>query len=198
MANEIVQFYPQGSAAGYTLYSLARNLTGQVWHPTGQAFETWGGGVSRTADDYDGAMTNKRGGLYLGNFDSNIPDGIYYVAVCRRVGTAPDDTIDAVVGGGRRRWVGGKLYEDDTLWLNNSVDLTTATHTYTVTDGSGNRIADVLVEAKISGGSVVVQSARTDANGNAVFYLPAGIYDFIATKAGFSFPANPDRETVSA
>jgi hypothetical protein len=73
-------------------------------------------------------------------------------------------------------------------------DTANAAHTYTVLDGDGNGIADVLVEAKIN--DVLIQSARTDTSGVATFYLAPGTYDFYATKAGYSF-TNPDTETVS-
>lgn len=73
-------------------------------------------------------------------------------------------------------------------------DTANAAHTYTVLDGDGNGIADVLVEAKIN--DVLIQSARTNSSGMATFYLAAGTYDFYATKAGYSF-TNPDSETVS-
>lgn len=76
-------------------------------------------------------------------------------------------------------------------------DTSTATHTYTVLDGSGNGIQDVLVEAKLTGTDVLVQSARTNSSGVASFYLAPGTYDFYATKSGYSFFSNPDQETVS-
>jgi len=76
------------------------------------------------------------------------------------------------------------------VYLDNSL----STHTYTVLDGDGDGIADVLVEARQS--DVVIQTARTNASGVATFYLVAGTYDFYAAKAGYSF-TNPDSETVS-
>lgn len=74
-------------------------------------------------------------------------------------------------------------------------DVSNAVHTYTVLDGDGNGIADVLVEAKIN--DVLIQSARTNTSGIATFYLAPGTYDFYATKSGFQF-SNPDQEVVSA
>jgi hypothetical protein len=78
----------------------------------------------------------------------------------------------------------------------NSQDLALITHTYTVTDDTGNPIADVLVECRTRGGTSKVQSARTNAAGVATFYLTAGNYDFYSFKAGFDF-SNPDQETVA-
>jgi len=74
-------------------------------------------------------------------------------------------------------------------------DAATATHTYTVLDGDSNGISDVLVEAKLTGTTILVQTARTNSSGVATFYLAPGTYDFYATKSGYSF-SNPDSETV--
>ncbi len=67
-------------------------------------------------------------------------------------------------------------------------------HTYTVLDDDGNPIPEVRVEAW--SGSTHVQTVYTDVNGQAVFHLDAGTYDFIARKLGYSF-TNPDTEVVS-
>ena len=75
-------------------------------------------------------------------------------------------------------------------------DVTNAIHTYTVLDADDNGIQDVLVEAKLTGTTILVQTARTNSSGISTFYLSAGTYDFYATKAGYSF-TNPDTETVS-
>lgn len=75
-----------------------------------------------------------------------------------------------------------------------ALDVSLATHTYTVLDANSIGISDVLVEAKQNG--VLIQSNRTNTSGIATFYLTAGTYDFYATKAGYSFN-NPDSEVVS-
>lgn len=76
-----------------------------------------------------------------------------------------------------------------------SLDISRVTHTYTVVDGDGNGIEDVLVEAKQD--TTLIQSTRTDSTGAATFYLAAGTYDFYATKSGFTFASNPDSEVVA-
>jgi hypothetical protein len=190
MSNENSQLYP----SGYTLYFTIRNPSGQVWYPAGAVMETWGTG-SRTAADYDIAMTDKSGDLYLASIPAALPEGTYILINRRQAGASPHDTNDAMVGGGQGRWLNGQWWEDDSRRLNAAVNIATARHTYTVTVG-GVGIADVLVEAKIAGGTVTIQAARTDAEGKAYFYLPAGTYDFYATKSGYSF-TNPDQEAVS-
>jgi uncharacterized phiE125 gp8 family phage protein len=99
MSNEIRQYY----ATGYTLYAVIRNTSGEVWYPTGEAFETWGTG-GRTAADYDIALTEYQG-QYIGDFDTNVDAGRYDVQVFRRVGGAPADT-DIQVGGSQIPWSG--------------------------------------------------------------------------------------------
>jgi len=99
MANEIRQFYP----TGYTLYAVIRNTSGQVWYPTGEAFETWGTGA-RTAADYDIALTEYQGS-YIGDFDSSVDAGRYDVQVFLQSGGAPADT-DNMVGVTQIVWSG--------------------------------------------------------------------------------------------
>ena len=192
MSNEIVTSY----VPGRTLYANVRTLAGLVWYVAGQVFETWGT-AGRAEADYKIAVDDKLGTLFMGDFDVNIADDIYYVQLRLQIGGAPATTDPAYGGPGRRRWKDGVLYSDDTLLLNTSISATNATHTYTVTDGT-NPIPDVLVQARLPGTSTVVQSATTDVNGIARFSLAIGFYDFWATKTGFSFPDNPDREEVTA
>jgi len=100
MSNEIRQSYP----AGYTLYVVIRNIAGEVWYITGEVFETWGTG-GRTAADYDIALTYKAVGMYIGDFDTNIPAGRYDVQVFRQIAGAPADT-DPIVGITQISWSG--------------------------------------------------------------------------------------------
>jgi uncharacterized phiE125 gp8 family phage protein len=100
MANEIRQDFP----AGYTLYAIIRNIAGEVWYPTGEAFEAWGTG-GRTAADYDIALTYKAVGKYIGDFDTNVDAGKYDVQVFRQVAGAPADT-DPQIGTAQIPWTG--------------------------------------------------------------------------------------------
>lgn len=192
MSNEIVTSY----VPGRTIYANVRTLAGLVWYVAGQVFETWGTG-GRAEAEYKIAVADKLGTLYMGDFDSNIAEGIYYVQLRLQIGGSPAATDPAFGGPGRRRWKDSILWADDTLLINSSISATNVTHTYTVTNSGGDPIPDVLVQARISGSQTVVQSSTTDASGEALFNLRPGTYQFYATKVGFSFESNPDSETVS-
>ena len=99
MSNEIRQYF----ATGYTLYAVIRNISGEVWYPTGEVFETWGTG-GRTAADYDIALT-EYDGAYIGDFDTNVDAGRYDVQVFRQAAGAPADT-DNMVGVTQISWSG--------------------------------------------------------------------------------------------
>ena len=73
-ANEIQSF----NAGASTCFAVVRELDGDVWYVSGQVFEAWGTG-GRDADDYDIALTDKSGGMFVGNFDTNISAGYYYI-----------------------------------------------------------------------------------------------------------------------
>jgi len=100
MANEIKAFY----RSGYNLYSIVRNNSGQVWYIAGDVFEAWGTG-SRAAADYDIPLTDKSGGMYVGDFDSGIASGYYSIVTYRQAGAAPADD-DPVVFKELARWDG--------------------------------------------------------------------------------------------
>lgn len=99
MSSEIRQFY----ATGYTLYAVIRNISGQVWYPTGEVFEAWGTG-GRTAADYDIVLTEYHLS-YIGDFDTNVDAGRYDVQVYRQAGGAPADT-DIMCGVTQISWSG--------------------------------------------------------------------------------------------
>ena len=90
--NEIREMFP----AGETLYAICRNAAGQAWDPTDQAFENWpdrtAGGDSAMA--YDISMTDKSADMYVGDFDTNISAGIYYLQIWIKNGTDPNEVDD--------------------------------------------------------------------------------------------------------
>lgn len=90
-ASEIRAFSPGITTA----YCVVREIDGDVWYVTGQVFEAWGTGA-RTAADYDIALTDKSGGMFVGNMDTNISSGQYYVVTHYQAGGAPADTDPAV------------------------------------------------------------------------------------------------------
>ena len=90
-ANEIRAIAPGVTNA----YSVVREADGDVWYVSGQAFEAWGTGA-RTAADYDIALTDKSGDMFVGTMDTNIGAGYYHVVTHYQAGGAPADTDPAV------------------------------------------------------------------------------------------------------
>jgi len=101
MANELKIAYE----SGLTLYAIIRNSSGQVWYPTGQAFEDWGGGAGRDMSDYAISLTDKSGSFYIGDFDSNIGAGRYILQAFVQAGDTPSDD-DNCIGSAEITWNG--------------------------------------------------------------------------------------------
>lgn len=100
MANEIQADY----SSGESLYAVIRNRVGQVWCPAEEGFEDWGAD-GHTAADYDIALTDKSGGRYIGDFDTNVPPGTYSMQVFCQAGATPADS-DTLVAGRDILWAG--------------------------------------------------------------------------------------------
>ena len=90
-ANEINAFAPGVTTA----YAIVRQTDGDVWYVIGQVFEVWGTGA-RTAADYDIALTDKAGDMFVGNFDTNVAAGVYHVVTHYQVGGSPANSDPAV------------------------------------------------------------------------------------------------------
>jgi hypothetical protein len=115
MANEIHINY----ASGNTLYTVIRNVTGEVWYVAGQAFEAWGSS-GRTADNYDISLTDKSGSRYVGSFDTNIPAGRYSVQVFLQAEANPADG-DTFIAGEEIVWSGTGVVTTEKLLANKAV-----------------------------------------------------------------------------
>jgi len=100
-AGEVQVGYPSGQ----TLYFIIRENDGDVFYPTSDTFEVWGGGAGRAMADYDIALTDKSGGIYVGTFDPDIAAGTYQVQALLRIGGAPADT-DPAIGTVAIEWSG--------------------------------------------------------------------------------------------
>ena len=90
-ANEINAFAPGVTTA----YSVVREIDGDVWYVSGQVFEAWGTDA-RTAADYDIALTDKSGNMFVGTMDTNIGAGDYHIITHYQAAGAPADTDPAV------------------------------------------------------------------------------------------------------
>jgi hypothetical protein len=115
MSDEIHADY----ASGNTLYAVIRSLSGQVWCLAGQVFETWGAG-GHDADDYDTPLADCSGSRYVGDFDTDIPPGSYFVQVFRQAGAAPDDA-DPLVSSRFVLWTGSGELTAAKLLVNKAV-----------------------------------------------------------------------------
>ena len=76
MSNELQVTY--SAIASKPVYAMIREADGDVWHVSGEAFESYGTS-SRTAADYKIDMTNMSGKLYVGNWPTAMANGTYYV-----------------------------------------------------------------------------------------------------------------------
>ena len=104
MAGEIRASYPTGS----TLYAVKRNSSGQVYYIAGEAFEAWGGGVGRTANDYGVELTDYNGEYIGDNADfTNLPAGIHKTVIYLQAGGSPaDEPTDTMLFGVESQWDG--------------------------------------------------------------------------------------------
>jgi hypothetical protein len=126
MANEIQIDYQ----SGLTLYACLRNITGEVWNPSLQAFEDWGSD-GHTADDYHISLTDKGGSRYVGDFDNAIGSGRYTIQIFVQSSQAPADA-DELIGAGCIIWTGAAELTCDKILANKAVQnkLTGEIHYY--------------------------------------------------------------------
>lgn len=115
MANKIHVDYTSGN----TLYAVIRNSSGKVWFITGQVFEDWGTD-GRDADDYDIALSDKSGSMYVGDFDANIPLGRYSIQIFLQAGANPA-AGDTIVGSDKVLWSGSGMITADKLLANKAL-----------------------------------------------------------------------------
>ena len=103
-ANEIHTNYPSAE----TLYAVVRNAAGQAWDPSDQAFENWPDATDDgdSAKQYDISLTDKSAGMYIGDFDSNVSAGRYYIQIWLQDGTDPNELDDALIDVSEIVWNG--------------------------------------------------------------------------------------------
>jgi hypothetical protein len=186
-ANEIRAFCPGVTTA----YAMVREIDGDVWYISGQVFEAYGTG-GRTAADYDIALTDESGDMFVGDMDTNISAGTYYVTVSNQVGGAAADT-DPVLWYEYLEWSGTAVAEPTPSGIADAVwdeVLTGATHN--IPTSAGRRVRELATNAIISGtaqgpgtGNNQIQ-LDTDASTVDGSYDPSGIVLVNGTGVGQS------------
>ena len=116
-ANEIRAFCPGATAC----FSVVREIDGDVWYVTGEVFEVWGT-AARTAADYDIALTDKSGGMFVGTMDTNIGAGYYYILTYQQAGGSPADT-DPVIWQEYGYWTGSVWQPYNFKTIEDKVDI---------------------------------------------------------------------------
>src|SRR5688572_16910915 len=106
MARELSTSF-QGTGAA--LYCIIRRLSdGHVWSTVTSAFAAWADG---SIADYDVALTDDGGDLYVGTFPADIAAGDYRIYYYERAGATPALT-DLVLKAPIKHWNGAVLSED--------------------------------------------------------------------------------------
>jgi len=104
-SDEIRAYYP----SGFTLYAVIRDGTGQAFDTAGTAFEVW-----NTMSDYDISLTDKSGGMYIGDFPA-ADAGSYTIMVHAQQEGSPADSDPPV------QFEEG--YWDTVVWRSEAVQL---------------------------------------------------------------------------
>lgn len=73
-----------------TAYYVVREPDGDIFYPVTNVFEVFGT-AARTMADYDIPLVDKSGGFYVGDFDTDISAGQYYVIAHQQAGGSPAD-----------------------------------------------------------------------------------------------------------
>ncbi len=148
-SNEIRSF----NAGATTCFAVIREVDGDVWYPVGEVFEAWGTGA-RTAADYDIALVDKTGGFFVGDFDTNISAGYYYIISHQQEAGAPADTDPAT-------WQ-EYGYWDGTSWIS-IADITSKLPTNYIMGSSDVDDHDTAIEMSMfADGTVWVDPTGTD------------------------------------
>ena len=102
MSRELKLIYPY--AGDPTLYGCLRTIAGLVWYPGGSVFEVWGTG-SRTATDYDIAVTHRGGSVWTADVPTGMAADLYNFIVYLQTGASPANG-DMPIANVQGRWTG--------------------------------------------------------------------------------------------
>ena len=188
MANEIRLSY----LSGYTTYAIVRNGSGQVWNTSGTpAFEAW---VDGNIADYDIALTDKSGDMYLGDFPTSTA-GTYFIQYYIRAGAAPAIT-DSMIDTAPFVWDGTSEVTVGSFW---GAGANTVTLTIRDTDGGTLSGVEVWVYTSNDSSGSITAPRLTGASGTVQFSLDDGVFYAFCYKQGYTFivSGTTNRFTVS-
>jgi len=190
--NEIRSFQESGN----TLYSVIREVDGDVWYITGQVFEAWGTDA-RTANDYDIALTDKSGGFYVGDFNTAVTAGYYYIITHQQEGANPADT-DPPIWQEYGYWNG-------TIWTaSNFADVPTKEEIRAEIDSNSTQLTAIIEDSGTTiPGTLADLKTAMDSNFAAIDFATSGIdANFVALKtamdANFAALNDPNVEEIRA
>lgn len=89
------------------MYATIRQHDGDVWWALGEVFEPWGTD-GRANINYAISLTDKGGGLFVGDFDTNVPAGTYDVQIFLQSGDDPA-AVDSSLGSSEFEWSGSAM-----------------------------------------------------------------------------------------
>lgn len=113
-----------------TAYYVVREPDGDIFYPATNVFEVFGTS-GRTMTHYDIALTDKSGGLYVGDFDTDISAGTFYVIAHQQAGGAPADADPPV-------WQEYGSWDGTSVWTpGNTDDVASAVWEELVADHTG-------------------------------------------------------------
>lgn len=169
-ANEIRAFEPGAT----TCFAVVREIDGDVWQVAGQVFESWGSG-GRTAADYDIALSNKTAGMFVGNMDTNIGAGQYYILTHFQVGGSPADS-DPLVFQEYGDW-SGTVWIPSTITAGDVWEEPVADHVAELTFGGelGGLDPNLTLVKFITDRLIVLDTTVADTNDANSFDITAGI-----------------------
>lgn len=159
-----------------TAYYVIRDTSGNIWYVAGQVFEAFATG-GRDMTYYDVALVDKSAGFYVGNFDTNISAGQYYITAHQQAGGSPADAdppvwVELGTWDGTSTWLPGLTADvADAVW-----DEPVADHTGETTFGGevGGLDPNITLIKAVTDIIFAVSTTVSDANDANSFTLTAG------------------------
>lgn len=157
-----------------TAYFVIRETDGDIWYPGTNVFEVFGTS-GRTMLDYDIALTDKSGGFYVGDFDTDISAGQFYVVAHQQAGGSPADA-DPPVWQEFGDWDGTSVWTPGTLTAGDTWEELVADHTAELTFGGevGGLDPNITLIKAVTDIIFAVETDVASPNDSNSFTLTAG------------------------